>query len=114
MNQITVPSKQIAWLTRPAFTSRKREAVLHVANQVTFHNTFWDGGSKNTYKAVKIEDGKVASLETGSSPWTAIAEGKTVTLEPGVVIVEESIFCGKVMKLHVYIHPSNVAPLLNP
>ena len=98
--------------TRPAFASKKRDVKVEVTTRVSFYNTFWDGGSKNTYRAVRLSDGNVASLETGSSPWTAVAEGKSVDLEPGIAIVEESIFQGKHMPLRVYLHPSNAAPLL--
>jgi hypothetical protein len=112
MTAITVRAKEIAWLTRPAFATKKHDVRVEVKTTVTFFNTFWDGGSKNTYRAVRLSDSNVASLDTGSSPWTAVAEGKTVELEPGVAIVEESIFQGKHMPLRVYLHPSNAAPLL--
>ena len=112
MTAITLPAKELSWLTRPAFASKKRTVKVEVTTRVYFGNTFWDGGSKNTYRAVRLADGNVASLETGSSPWTAVAEGKAVELEPGIAIVEESIFCGKQMPLRVYLHPSNAAPLL--
>jgi hypothetical protein len=112
MKNITVPTKEIRWLTDQAFVTRKREVKIRVAESITFYNTFWDEGSRNVYKAVSLKDGTAASLITGISPWSAVAEGKTVNLEPGVAIVEESIFCGKVMRLTVHLHPSNVTPAL--
>lgn len=112
MKTIKIPTKEIKWLTEQAFTTRKREVRVVIGEWVSFHNTFWDGGSKNSYRAVKLDDGSVASLVTGSSPWTAVAEGTSVTLEPGIAIVEESVFCGKTMALRVYLHPSNVTPAL--
>jgi hypothetical protein len=112
MHKLTVPAKQIKWLTSLAFTSKKREVNIEVTDKVYFYNTFWDGGSKNTYKAIKLGSGQTASLNTGSAPWTAVAEGTYVKLEPGTVIVEESIFCGKYMKLRVFVHPDNITPLL--
>ena len=112
MTAITVPAKELSWLTKPAFATKKRDVKVEIKTTVTFFNTFWDGGSKNTYRAVRLADGHVASLDIGSAPWTAVAEGKTVELEPGVAIVEESVFCGKTMPLRVYLHPTNAAPLL--
>ncbi len=108
----TVPSREISWLTERAFSSGKKEVTVEVTPTVTFHNTFWDGGSKNEYRAVRLADGRTASLMTGSSPWTAVAEGQTVALEPGVAVVERSTFCGKVMPLRVHLHPDNAARLL--
>jgi hypothetical protein len=109
---IVVPSKEISWLTERAFASSRREVRVDVTTSVTFHNTFWDGGSKNEYRAVRLADGRSASLETGSSPWTAVSEGVTVDLVPGVAIVERSTFCGKVQPLRVHLHPENAARLL--
>lgn len=111
-NRFTVPAKEVKWLTSCAFSSKKRETRIVVTETVTFQNTFWDGGSKSEYRAVKLESGETAILDVGSSPWTAIAEGKTVTLEPGFAIVEHSVFCGKEVLLTVYLHPSNVTEKL--
>lgn len=107
-----VSAKDIRWLTDLAFLTRKRMVRIHPCESVSFFNTFWDGGSKNSYKAVKLETGETASPILGSSPWNAIAEGQTVKLEPGIVIVEESVFCGKFMSLTVHIHPDNLVKFL--
>jgi len=112
MKSFKVAAKEVKWLTEPAFASKKRTVTIEVSETVSFYNTFWDGGSKNTYRAVRLLDGKVAELETGSSPWAAIAEGKSMTLEPGIAIVEESVFCGKIMPLRIHLHPSNITPFL--
>jgi hypothetical protein len=112
MKTIKIPTKEIRWLTDQAFSTRKREVRVVIGERVSFHNTFWDGGSKNTYRAVQLESGATANLITGSSPWTAIAEGTSITLEPGIAIVEESVFCGKTMALRLYLHPANITPAL--
>lgn len=115
MNSITVSAKDLRWLTFKAFPSNKKRTITVIFTEtVEFFNIFWDGGSKNTYKCVRLLDSQAAVLETGSSPWSAIAEGKMVQLELGYAIVEESIFCGKVMGLRVYLHPANVIPNLIP
>lgn len=110
MSIIKVSSKELSWLTSAAFSTKKRETIVEFSKTVSFFNTFWDGGSKNTYKCVRLLDGKTATLETGSSPWAAIAEGKTIELQPDYAVVEESIFCGKVMCLRVHLHPDNIVP----
>ncbi len=112
-NTFSVPAKEIRWLTDCAFPRyNKRKVNIEVTDKVSFYNTFWDGGSKNEYIAVKLESGETATLDRGSSPWNAVAEGKTVQLEPGVAIVEKPCFCGKDMPLRVYLHPSNVTEKL--
>lgn len=111
-NRFKVSAKEVQWLTRSAFPTRKREVRIVVTEHVTFHGTFWDGGSKNEFVAIKLASGNTATLEVGSSPWTAIAEGKTVELQPGFAIVEHSVFCGKEMPLTVYLHPSNITEKL--
>ena len=79
--ELRVKSKDYKWLTDCAFSTRKRETILIVDDSVSVYNTFWDGGSKNSYKAVQLESGKTANLITGSSPWNAISEGKTIAFE---------------------------------
>jgi len=115
MSNIKVPAKNLRWLTAVAFPlNTKRTTTVEFTDTVSFFNTFWDGGSKNTYKCVRLLDGQTAELETGSSPYSAIAEGKTMKMEPGIAVVEETIFCGTVMGLRVYLHPANVVPNLLP
>jgi len=114
MKSFKIRSKEIKWLTSVAFASSKQTVTIEVSETVSFYNTFWDGGSKNTYKAVRLLDGQLAELAIGSSPWTTIAEGKTIKLEPGIVIIEETIFQGKLMPLRIHIHPDNVTPFLPP
>lgn len=109
-NTFKVPAKSVRWLTDQAFPGyKKRHATIEVTTKVYFNNTFWDGGSKNTYKAVKLDSGEVASLLVGSSPWNAVAEGTTVELTPGVAIVEQSCFLGKDMPLRIHLHPDNLS-----
>jgi hypothetical protein len=110
MKTLKVRAKELKWLTSSAFASKKHTVTVEVSETVSFSNTFWDGGSKNLYKAVRIADGETSSLVVGSSPWNAVAEGKSVQLEPGIAIIEESVFCGKIMPLRVHLHPSNLRP----
>lgn len=115
MQPIKVSAKEYRWITDQAFPGyNKRSVTIEVSDKVCPYNTFWDGGSKNTYRAVRLEDGKVSHLITGDSPWTAVSENVAIPLESGIVIVEESIFQGKIMPLRLHIHPSNMARLLNP
>ncbi len=109
-NTFRVSAKDVRWLTQAAFPeSKKRTANIEITTKVYFNNTFWDGGSKNVYKAVKLESGEVASLIVGSSPWNSVAEGTTVELTPGIAIVEQSYFCGKEMPLRIHLHPDNLS-----
>lgn len=107
-----VPSGTVRWLTDQAFQTRKRTVEIVVAKTVTFFNTFWFEGSKNEYRAVILQTGASAFLATGDSPWSAVAEGRTVELEPGVAIVQHVTFCGKDLGLRVWLHPDNVQGML--
>ena len=113
MQSVKVSAKDYAWITEQAFPGyKKRSVMIEVADKVCPYNTFWDGGSRNVYRAVRLEDGAVSHLITGSSPWTAVAEGVAIPLEPGIVIVEQSTFQGKDMPLRLHIHPANMARLI--
>lgn len=87
--------------------------------EVTEHVTIpsdagvWGGGSRTTYRIVRVSDGaSIAGSDNMSAPWSDARTDKRVTLEPGIAVVSHSIFCGKDMGLTFYVHPTDAAPML--
>jgi hypothetical protein len=73
----------------------------------------WSGGSRDTYTIVRLSDGAaIQGSDNMSSPWDQSRRDRTVTLEPGVAVVEHTIFQGKDLGLTFYIHPSDAAAML--
>lgn len=102
----------VSWLTSVAFPEYSgRRFAIRVSPTVYLSDLHWAGGTRNEYRAVRMDDGAAAELETGT-PWAGIPEGTPVEIPVGVAIVEHSYFCGKDCGITVHIHPDNAARLL--
>ena len=110
-NAIKVRRGDVEAIVSAAFPSyRGRKFRVQPAESVTLGDTFWDGGSRSQYTAVRLADGLASAANVGQ-PWSGV-EGKSVPVPPGVVIVEHSIFCGKDCGLRIYVHPVDMPRLL--
>lgn len=73
----------------------------------------WDGGSRDVFVARRMADGfDVPFPGQDTAPWDRGRQDRTVTLRPGIAVVEHSHFCGKDMGLRIYVHPTDAAPML--
>jgi hypothetical protein len=93
-------------------------------------NSYWDGGSRDTYTLVEIGTGRIKPLPTSSHPYFDIArQGMlnadspdvsvdhvgNVTLKhlpEGLALIQSGTFCGKPATAHVYLPAANMAKLL--
>lgn len=113
MDAISLSRTEAAAIIAATFPGyRGRKIRLEPRRRMTFHGTFWSGGSRNEYVALNLENGRVEPLRTGSSPWTAIAEGVTVDIPMNCAVVEHCLFCGKDLGLRIYVHPDMMPRLL--
>lgn len=104
MEAIKVTRKQVEALvnaTFPDYTGRK--FAVHFAENITFYDTNWSGGTRNEYAAVRV-DGRTAHF-VAPAPWVNGLEGKTAPLPVDIVVVEHSIFCGKDCGITIYANP---------
>ena len=85
---------------------RGRKFKVEFAEIITFHNTNWGGGTKNTYVAVS-SDGRAKRLGV-QAPWINPVEGKTMELPFEVLVVMYTIFCGKDLGITIYAHPAHL------
>jgi hypothetical protein len=113
-NLVKVPTKSVDFVRRLFPDYRKRDVNLLATTRVTFMDLNWSGGTRSTYSIVRLEDNAVASLSAWSTlaPWENPHEGSTIDLKPGFLVVRTGFFCGKVSTMTVYVHPSNLTPLL--
>lgn len=110
---IYLEKSQIPAHLRGAYSGNKFGAI--VTDKVTIHSDAgtWSGGSRDTYKAVRLDTGEAVQLSDHySAPGDASRRDQTITLQPGIAVVRHSIFCGKDMGLEFYIHPDSAAKLL--
>lgn len=109
---ITARKAEVADILKITFPDYKgRTFRVCYTTDVTFYDTNWGGGSKNTYAAVQMTTGKVGRMVV-PAPWVNGIEGQRVQLPEDVVIVEHSVFCGKDMGIRFHVHESHAARFL--
>ena len=94
-------ARDIIKATFPGYKGRK--VKVEFAPTVTFYDTNWGGGSRNSYAAVG-SDGRTAHLGV-PAPWANAVEGETVDVAENVLIVKHTIFCGKDLGITIYANP---------
>ncbi len=108
LEPVKVKKAQIAPILAASFPEyRGRSFKVYFTEKVTLGDLNWDGGTKCTYRAVRMSDGKCAPFPH-FSPWNNPLEGKTIPLpESGdIIVVVHSYFCGQDMGITFYAHPS--------
>lgn len=89
--------------------SHKREGRLRAATEVTLFGTYWDGGSRSEYAAVRLSDMKADRSPQFDPPqFGGPTSAPVVPLKPGYVIISHGVFCGKPATPTVYVHPSDM------
>lgn len=99
--------KAILKETFPDYTGRK--FYLDNSGKVSFTNTNWCEGSRNAYKAINLENGKVQQLSV-PAPWANTVEGSTVEIPEGFAVVCWAHFMG-LQAVTIYTKESSVALL---
>lgn len=110
---IHLEPSQVPATIRGRYTGKSFQ--VQVTEQVTIpaESGLWDGGSRETYSAVRIADGAAVPVSDNSSaPWDASRRDNVVTLKPGIAVVCHRIFCGKDMGLRIYVCAADAAPML--
>ena len=83
--------------------SRKREFRFSTATQCGT-NSYWDGGSRSQYEVHNIITGKGIVPSGGDYPWTI---PNTYVFQPGDVMVETGMFCGKPSTPYISCRPED-------
>lgn len=99
--------------------ARTRRTVKIEARTSYRVSDYWDGGSRNEARFVRLAD--LAALTSEAIPHEArqkIANPfnlpiATITLDPSFCVVEHVWFCGKDLGYRVYVHPDCLPRLLS-
>ena len=105
--------KSAVWgLVEKAFPQYKgRKFFVDLSGRVGFSNTNWGGGSRNIYIGMNL--GNLAKQEFfAPAPWKNPVEGCHAEIPPGFCVIENSVFCGALAGITVYINPQDFAFLL--
>ena len=102
--QMKVKKAQVKDILKATFPEyRGRTFKVEFAPTITFHDTNWGGGTKNTY-AIIGSDGRTARLSV-PAPWINPVEGKTVEMPTNALVVKHTVFCGKDLGITIYASP---------
>ncbi len=101
-------------LAQAVFPSyRGRKFSFQVADSVALTGTYWDGGSRSSYGGVNLSNFQAASLPQFDPPQHGgPIQTPEVEVQPGMAVVEHSIFCGRDTGITFYVHPSDAPQLL--
>lgn len=100
--------RRIVSATFPEYTGRKIR--LTSAETVELGGNYWDGGSRSTYRFVKL-DGFASVALPAQNPMRDASTHST-PLPEGFVAVRHTVNCGIDCGLTIIANPANVAPLL--
>ena len=111
MNKIQIKSSELKNIINATFPeNKKRKVYVEAVTEVTFYDLNWSGGTQNQYRACTI-DGQPIEAKVDLNflaPWKNKFEGMKIAIPKDVVIVCQSIFCGKELSLFAYVHPDNM------
>ena len=113
MDKIYLEPNQVPHALRGAYDGKKFSAIITDSVTIPADAGLWSGGSRDTYSAIRLSDGKqVPVSDNMSSPWNDSRQDRNVDLANGLAVIRHSMFRGKDMGLTFYIHPNNAATLL--
>lgn len=115
MTAFSIDPKQAAPIIRATFPGYAGRMVRIVpSSTVTFHDLNWSGGTRNQYRACRLDGAPLPSrvAMNAPAPWENPYEGHTVEIPQGAAVVEHTIFCGKDLGLRIHARQEDLAPML--
>lgn len=113
MRVIYLEDSQIPPQLSRGYDGKKFQA--HTCEQVTIPADagLWSGGTRDTYRLVELATGReMSAADHSAAPWDDTRKDRLIALKPGFTVIRHSIFCGKDMGLHFYVHPDDAVKLL--
>jgi hypothetical protein len=99
--------KKLVLAADPSY--KKKSVFVSSSETISIGGTYWSGGSKSTYHAVKLDTLAVLQGKQFNPPqFGGPAVNPEVAIPAGVAIIETGIFCGKTATAHITFHPSDI------
>lgn len=89
-----------------AINYRKRKAYIVLAERMSYSGTFWDGGSRNEYTAVNLDNFISVNGPQFAPPQFGGPNEVQFDIPIGVAIIQHGIFCGKPATAFIHINPN--------
>lgn len=118
MNKIEVSFKEVSSLIQKAFPGAKSRRTVKIDSREVYRvSDYWDGGSRNYAMFINLSNGTVMSssdipqenIQKAANPFNLPI--CSVTLTPGFIVVEHTIFCGKDLGYRIYCSPEKFQTL---
>lgn len=110
--EMSFKDERVRAIVQAAFPGAKSRRTVKLFARSSHHiSDCWDGGSRNYCRFVRLSDLSALSSESVPNSQRQYAANPynlpiyDVTLQPGFVIVEHCIFCGKDLGYRIYHHP---------
>ena len=93
---------------------RKRKVYIRAAESITLYDLNWSGGTRNQYAVFTVDGqaGPTAAKYNQLAPWANPAEGASLPIPEGFVVVESGHFCGRESTARIHVNPANMPRLL--
>jgi hypothetical protein len=102
MKAVHLDAKMVPAHLRGGYRGKSFRAVLAEKVEIPTTAGRWDDGSRETWRAVRIEDGAAVPA----------TPAEVVTLRPGFCVICHSVTQGDDMGLTIYLNPQDAAPML--
>ena len=95
----------------PAY--RKKKAWISDTHRVGIGSTYWDGGTRLSFHAVRLTDNFALGAPQFNPPqFGGPITDPIVNIPVGVAIVSTGVMCGKPATAHIYFHPDDMTKFL--
>jgi hypothetical protein len=93
---------------------RRKKVWVYAAETVTLYDLNWSGGARAEYRTCTLNGQPAGSAAkyNAMAPWDNVAEGKTLPVPQGFVVVRGGHFCGKASILSITVNPADMPRLL--
>ena len=95
----------------PGYNGRTFKLSTDVPSRL---DSYWSGGSKDSYVIYKLETGEVAQVHSNHPFFESNQPSTLNELPVGFAIVKHTIFQGKDLGITIYGNAENITPLLPP
>ena len=105
-------AKAVVRAAFPERAKKSRRIRVRFTDEMRLSSTYWSGGTKYSYSAVRVPDLAVVAIPDEDPAVYGGNPNQRVRIPKDVVLVEHCIFCGKDVGFTLIVNPENGPKLL--